>query len=380
MSEEDHHVDVGALPKFDMSLYGSEMTAKDVKSLSLRHGIPLDLHPVALTKEWTIDKLPDDMIGLDLPSLLKIPSNSIPLVPFLQTGLFRKRQTTKKGLRWRTPKLLLFERGKQGMLPRKGEIKRESGDGWEGSRPKTKRKKIVVLKDNLVASKATSSLRALRTFDPNQTNPSDVAATTAESQEDRSPLASPRGSTAHSVNYSDAHRVDEETDTLWLRTSRGQSGKVLTNADTEVVRPSLVHHSAHHSPPVTQMVSPLRSIQIGNVDEAWFRELLVHLAPPAAQEESNALNNATALDRALFSLARGALAQNDILERFEHLQTDFDRLAEEHAGCEDTVRQLASARELSQQNSRLYLDISERFRKFKNDHANCPDRFRLLED
>ncbi|GJX35972.1 hypothetical protein Tco_0247529 [Tanacetum coccineum] len=64
MSEEDQAVDVTALPKFDMPYYESKMTAKDVKSLALRHGIPLDLHPVALTNGWTMDKLPDDMIGL----------------------------------------------------------------------------------------------------------------------------------------------------------------------------------------------------------------------------------------------------------------------------------------------------------------------------
>nr|GEV82329.1 hypothetical protein [Tanacetum cinerariifolium] len=64
MFEEDQNVDVAALPKFDMPLYESEMTAKDVKSLAIRHGIPLDLHPVALTKGWTMDQLPDDMIGL----------------------------------------------------------------------------------------------------------------------------------------------------------------------------------------------------------------------------------------------------------------------------------------------------------------------------
>ncbi|GJZ67245.1 hypothetical protein Tco_0630485 [Tanacetum coccineum] len=64
MSEEDKTVGVIALPKFDMPSYESEMTPKDVKSLALRHGIPLDLHPVALTKGWTMDKLPDDMIGL----------------------------------------------------------------------------------------------------------------------------------------------------------------------------------------------------------------------------------------------------------------------------------------------------------------------------
>nr|GEW60513.1 hypothetical protein [Tanacetum cinerariifolium] len=63
MSEEDQTVDVTALPKFDMPSYESKMTAKDVKSLALHHGIPLDLHPVALTEGWTVDKLPDDMIA-----------------------------------------------------------------------------------------------------------------------------------------------------------------------------------------------------------------------------------------------------------------------------------------------------------------------------
>ncbi|GJY19899.1 hypothetical protein Tco_0392465 [Tanacetum coccineum] len=64
MSEEDQTVDVTVLPKFDMPSYESEMTSKDVKSLALRHGIPLDLHLVALTKGWTMDQLSDDMIGL----------------------------------------------------------------------------------------------------------------------------------------------------------------------------------------------------------------------------------------------------------------------------------------------------------------------------
>ncbi|GKB98811.1 hypothetical protein Tco_0984948 [Tanacetum coccineum] len=47
-----------------MPSHESEMTSKDVKSLALRHGVPLDLHPVALRKGWTMNKLPDDMIGL----------------------------------------------------------------------------------------------------------------------------------------------------------------------------------------------------------------------------------------------------------------------------------------------------------------------------
>ncbi|GJS83778.1 hypothetical protein Tco_0750319 [Tanacetum coccineum] len=64
MSEEDQTVEVVPPVKSDMHSYSSTMTAKDVKALALKHNIPMDLHPVALTAEWTMDKLTDDFIGL----------------------------------------------------------------------------------------------------------------------------------------------------------------------------------------------------------------------------------------------------------------------------------------------------------------------------
>ncbi|GKA42444.1 hypothetical protein Tco_0735104 [Tanacetum coccineum] len=64
MSEEDQNVETVLPVKSDMHSYSSTMTAKDVKALAFKHNIPLDLHPVALTAEWTMDKLPDDSIGL----------------------------------------------------------------------------------------------------------------------------------------------------------------------------------------------------------------------------------------------------------------------------------------------------------------------------
>ncbi|GJY28602.1 hypothetical protein Tco_0404369, partial [Tanacetum coccineum] len=60
MSEEDQNVEVVLPVKSDMHSYSSTMTAKDVKALAFKHNIPLDLHPVALTAEWTMDKLTDD--------------------------------------------------------------------------------------------------------------------------------------------------------------------------------------------------------------------------------------------------------------------------------------------------------------------------------
>ncbi|GKC04412.1 hypothetical protein Tco_0996022, partial [Tanacetum coccineum] len=209
-----------------------------------------------------------------------------------------------------------------------------------------------------------------------------AAAKKKEREDETWEQRSPRDSAGHSVhNYSGQHD-DERTDTLRLGTSGGQSGRVLVDTTTEVVQSSPGNIDEGESSWGRAFYMPDWSIHRRcRLDTPeWCRELMVHLAPLAAQEESNALNNATALERAWFSLSRGALAQTEILERFEQIQASFDELAETHAGCEDTVRQLLDAREISQLNSRLYLDVSERFRKFKNDHAGCPDRIRFLED
>ncbi|GKF00950.1 hypothetical protein Tco_0027873 [Tanacetum coccineum] len=124
--------------------------------------------------------------------------------------------------------------------------------------------KIVAIRERKArdgpdASKATSSPKPIRTVNPTEPtkeNPSGAVA------------ATPDGSDNHFIhNYSDAQNDGEGTNILWLRAFGDQSGKALTNADTEVAQPSLTHQSAHHSPSTTQMSSPLRSIQQGNVDE-----------------------------------------------------------------------------------------------------------------
>ncbi|GJS89982.1 hypothetical protein Tco_0772618 [Tanacetum coccineum] len=353
MSGEDQNVDVGALPKFDMPLYTSEMTAKDVKSLALRHDIPLDLHPVALTKEWTMDKLPEYMIGLYGQyfefSGIRVPfsafllavikhfhlhiSQVVPLGLNLLTMFelycrslgwkrrffFLDMRAIPDAMAWRhhdsdvndpipedgfnasdvqilteqvvdlrlVPFGLLFLGGlattwdfpglrpvfkytegnvvtmseylrfpflsgasiskgsaltshdrieqytarplPRGLSLRKKKKRRQGGDGGEGSRPKTKRRKIVARKDGPDASKATSSPKPIRTVNPTEPtkeNPSGAVAATAESREDRSPPPSPHGSDNHFIhNYSDAQNDGEGTNILWLRAFGDQSGK-----------------------------------------------------------------------------------------------------------------------------------------------------------
>ncbi|GKB12632.1 hypothetical protein Tco_0846555 [Tanacetum coccineum] len=101
----------------------------------------------------------------------------------------------------------------------------------------------------------------------------------------------------------------------------------------------------------------------------WCRELMVHLAPPIAQEESNSLTNDVALQRAWFSLARGSMAQTNILERFENLLAEYDTLADTHVECSETVRKLVTARQDLEHNANLYTDAINRYRSMKEEHA-----------
>nr|GEU66660.1 hypothetical protein [Tanacetum cinerariifolium] len=192
-----------------MPLYESEMTAKDIKSLAIRHGIPLD--PVALTKRWIMDQLPDDMIGL-------------------------------------------YEQ------------------------------------------KAIPDAMAWRHHDSNVNDP---------------------------VPEDGFNALDVQTLTKWVVDLRPvPSGFFFWAAVTmyEYLRfPFLsgAHADEGESSRNQAYYVPNWSIrQRCRVDTPmWCHELMVHLPPPTAQEESNALTNATALKRAWFNLGRGALAQTDILER-----------------------------------------------------------------
>ncbi|GJR53344.1 hypothetical protein Tco_1403865 [Tanacetum coccineum] len=50
--------------KRDMGSYISTMKPSDVKALTRKYKIPRDLHPVAVSSEWTMDRLTDEYIGL----------------------------------------------------------------------------------------------------------------------------------------------------------------------------------------------------------------------------------------------------------------------------------------------------------------------------
>nr|GEV79203.1 hypothetical protein [Tanacetum cinerariifolium] len=491
MSEEDLNVDVATLPKFDMPLYESKMTAKDVKSLAIRHGIPLDIYHVALTKGWTMDQLLDDMIGLyeqyfefsrirveekkffldrraipdamawrhhdsdindpaskdgfcvqDVQTLaervidLMVTMSEYLRFPFLygasiskgpaltpqdhivqhttrplsEDQTIPKKTDNQKRVKVEDPKIVATRERKARAAAKKKEKRRQCGDGGKDSHPTTKRRKIVAHKDGSAASEDTSSPTPLRTIiptDPTEANPSGAATAIAESQEDISLHTSPHDSANHSVRrYDDGHGGNEETNNFRLRSFVDQSRGNLNIIHTEVFQSSPGDHSAHPNLTVEKRTFPVRSpLQGAHAEEGessrgqaicvhdwsihrrcrldtlmWCQELMVHLAPSATQEESNALNNATALERAWFSLARGTLAQTDIIERFEHLQADFDRLAETHSECVDTVGKLVQARLDLVHITHLYTNLADRYKAMKSEHEGCARKLEVLEN
>ncbi|GJS03655.1 hypothetical protein Tco_0320163 [Tanacetum coccineum] len=280
----------------------------------------------------------------------------------------------QKGVEVEDPKIVAIRERTARAAAKKREKKRQGGDGGEGSRPTTKRKKMVARKDGSAASEATSSPEPIQTINP--TGPTGAVVETAESREDRSPCVSPSGSADYSVhNYSGIHHDNGEGEILRLGTSRDQSGRAMTHVDTEVVQPSPSPRTTYHSPVATQPASPLCPLQRGNAEVGessrggslyvpdfsihqryrldtpmWCQELMVHLAPPAAQEESNALNNAIALDQAC------------------------------HADCGDLAGKLIQARLDVKHSSDLYNSLSDRFKAFRSGHEGCAGKLEASKD
>ncbi|GKD12207.1 hypothetical protein Tco_1196614, partial [Tanacetum coccineum] len=64
----------------------------------------------------------------------------------------------------------------------------------------------------------------------------------------------------------------------------------------------------------------------------------------------------------------------DMLERFENLQDDYNRLVNAHAECLDIVRKLVTAHQDLEHNARLYTDAINHYNNLKEEHAGCEQK------
>nr|GEW51068.1 hypothetical protein [Tanacetum cinerariifolium] len=373
MSEEDQSVDVTALPKFDMPLYESEMTAKDVKIVGYPTWYPLRSTPCC--SDQGMDHEPTTgRHDKAIQTVLRVLGNKDAFF-YLPIGRYQAFSLVTMYEYIRFPFVSGASILKGPALTPQDQIKQHITRSFSSNQTipaKTDHQKRVEVEDpKIVATRERKAqdaskkrekkkrdsstafehvsslepLRAMGTTGLAIENPYEAAVETVESQEDQSLYIPPYDSANRYVHDDRGVRDDEETNSLRLGSFVDQSRRNLNLVQTEVFQSFLGDHFVHRAHVDERESSrnqayyvPEWSIcQRCRMDTSmWCHELIVYL-PPATQEESNALTNATALERAWFNLGQGALAQTDILERFENLQADYDQLAKTHSECGETM-------------------------------------------
>ncbi|GJY80480.1 hypothetical protein Tco_0493231, partial [Tanacetum coccineum] len=106
------------------------------------------------------------------------------------------------------------------------------------------------------------------------------------------------------------------------------------------------------------------------------RDLMANLTPPGVQEEMHLLDNNIVLDRAWFTLARGAMAQAHALRQFESLYDTHHALKED---LETTRSHLVRTREDFDIVQNFYNTLSERHRKLREEHAQCSEHLAVVQ-
>ncbi|GJT67622.1 gypsy type transposase [Tanacetum coccineum] len=276
------------------------------------------------------------------------------------------------------PKIIAIRERKARAAAKKQAEKKRAADGEGGSKGKTKRRKVSVVRaEEEDSTEEASSASPLPTMAP---NPSfllkDVDdAGTAESREDEH-VSVPRHDSANTSIHNYAADHDERFDELTESPVPARNPEKTAVQDlVPVVRSNLAgDHAdgAESSRPGSVYVPEWTIHRRSRVDTPEeCRELLTHLAPPAVREEMNAYDNNTAMERAWFSIARGAMAQTDALLRFEALYDAHLALKER---CEDVTRQLVSTRTDFTHVSNLYNTLSNRYQQVRGEHAGCAEK------
>ncbi|GKC02380.1 hypothetical protein Tco_0993990 [Tanacetum coccineum] len=266
-------------------------------------------------------------------------------------------------------------RERKARVAAKKRVERKRAAGGEGgSKGKPKRRKVSAVRaeeeDSTEEASSTSPLRTVAP-DPSFLLKDVDDARTAKSREDEHVSVPPHDS----ANTTHNHTVDHDES---FGESRGHGETVEAHpADETRLTERDPADGAESSRPGSVYVPEWTIHRRSRVDTPEeCRELLTHLAPPAVREEMNAYDNNTAMERAWFSIARGAMAQTDALLRFEALYDAHLALKER---CEDVTRQLVSTRTDFTHASNLYNTLSNKYQQVRGEHAGCAERLTNAE-
>ncbi|GJW75867.1 hypothetical protein Tco_0135237 [Tanacetum coccineum] len=169
-------------------------------------------------------------------------------------------------------------------------------------------------------------------------------------------------------------RVIIGTESIPTAATRPDNGKSIAQEETPMPDPSSRGVGADgvgSSLPPSLFVSSWGIHQRSRVTTPEeCRDLMINFIPPGVREEMNLLDNNVVLDRAWFSLARGAMAQAYDLRQFESLYDTHHALQE---SLETTRSHLVRTREDFNVVQNFYNTLSERHRKLREEHAQCSE-------
>ncbi|GJS87462.1 hypothetical protein Tco_0770098 [Tanacetum coccineum] len=106
-------------------------------------------------------------------------------------------------------------------------------------------------------------------------------------------------------------------------------------------------------------------------DAESCRDMMVNLVPPAVRSQQIRLSDYQALQRLWFELGRGALAQIDILQRYEALNEDYGELFESHRSCRAISDRLTETQNQLLDTVRSRNQLSEDHKALQQVHLGC---------
>ncbi|GJY41191.1 hypothetical protein Tco_0428461 [Tanacetum coccineum] len=169
-------------------------------------------------------------------------------------------------------------------------------------------------------------------------------------------------------------RVVIETESIPIAATRSDNRKSIAQEETPMPEPlpkGVGADGAGSSLPLSLFVPSWGIHQRSRVTTPEeCRDLMVNLIPPGVREEMNLLDNNVVLDRAWFSLARGAMAQAHTLCQFESLYDTHHALQE---SLETTRGQLVRTREDFNVVQNFYNTLSGKHRQLREEHAQCSE-------
>ncbi|GJY49225.1 hypothetical protein Tco_0439181 [Tanacetum coccineum] len=381
MAEESGSAEVIVVPKFDMRCHESLMTAKDVKKLGRKYNVPLDLQPCATMVVWMMDQLPEDLIGLyeqffeysglrvpfstlllgvikhfrvHISQLVHLELNrltmfelycrSLGIMPTV--SLFRVFYKISKQGHWTSGvlrrRLLIFRPVPPGLLFGAG-----LATTWDflGFFPvfKDTRGNVVIMSKylrfpflsgiSIMQGAVVPANHSVEVEDPKvvaarEKKRAQVARTAVKKKESRKKGNNEEGSS----------KAKKKKIPAGVKSASKNSNHVSSPSFTDV------SESVHHFVNVEEK-------QGRNVEEGESsRSDSVYIPGWAIPRRCHADNH----EWAWFSVARGAMAQTDLLKRFENLLADYDTLVETHSECSKTA--------------------------LKEEHTGCEQKVKALEE